>query len=142
MPDLVQFSRVIMHIFGTGKKGTISFDNFKRFYQSLETIGVNERDPSSLPMIIFSKLDANNNYYISSKELEYLLHLLQPKKSKDKPSKKDAKKLIHEQNPAREEWGLSRDEFIRFFDSYISSATDDFDFNFTPITMPEVIGAG
>lgn len=64
MPDLLQFSRVIMHVFGSGKKGTISFDKFKLFYQSLQKIGVNERDPSSLPMLIFSKLDVNNNYYI------------------------------------------------------------------------------
>lgn len=140
MPDLLPFSRVIMHVFGSGKKGTISFDKFKLFYQSLQKIGVNEKDPTSLPMLIFAKLDANNNYYISSKELEYLLHLLQPKKSKNKPSKKDAKKLIHEQNPSREEWGLSRDEFIKFFDNYISSPSEKFEY--IPTSIPQIMGGG
>lgn len=96
MPDLVQFSKSIMHIFGTGKKGTITFDIIKAFYKSLQTIGVNERDPPSLPMLIFAKLDTNSNYYISYKELEYILHLHRPKSSKDKSTKKDAKRVIHE----------------------------------------------
>lgn len=76
----------------------------------------------------------------SSKELESLLHLLQPKKSKDKPSKKDAKKLIHDQNPAREERGLSRDEFIKFFDNYISSP--DFDYELSSRTISQVYCVG
>lgn len=140
MPELVRFSRVIMNLFGTGKKGTITFDMFQVFYQSLQYIGVNESDPSSLPMLIFSKLDSDNNYYISSKEIEYLFNLLRPKKSKEKFTKKDARKLIHEQNPAREDWGLSRDEFIKLFDSFISSHEEAPEFN--PSSIPQILAVG
>lgn len=141
MPDLVQFSKVIMHIFGTGKKGTITFDIIKAFYKSLQTIGVNERDQSSLPMLIFAKLDTNNNYYYSYKELEYILHLHRPKSSKDKSTKKDAKRIIHEQKPACENWGLPRDEFIKLFDPYISSPNEEIDIlNNSPISS--IVAAG
>lgn len=140
MPELVRFSRVIMNLFGSGKKGTITFDMFQVFYQSLQTIGVNESDPSSLPMLIFSKLDSDNNYYISSKEIEYLFNLIGPKKSKHKFTKKDAKKIIQEQNPAREEWGLSRDEFIKLFDSFISAPVEAPEFN--PNSNPQLLAVG
>ena len=125
MPDLNKFSRMIMNLFGTGKNDSISFDMFLIFYKSLQFIGNNEQDPSSLPMLIFSKLDKNNNYYISYKEIKYLLNLLQPENSKEKVTKKEAKRIIHDLNPAREEWGLSRDEFIELFDSYISKQTEE-----------------
>ncbi|KAK8863572.1 hypothetical protein M9Y10_011258 [Tritrichomonas musculus] len=140
MPDLVRFSRVIMSLFGTGKKGTITFDMFLVFYNSLQTIGVNESDPSSLPMLIFSKLDSDNNYYISYKEIEFLYNLIQPKKSKKKFTKKDAKKLIHEQNPAREDWGLSRDEFIKLFDSFLSQPPEENESSSTSISQIIAVG--
>lgn len=125
MPDLLQFSKMIMDLFGTGKKDTISFDMFQIFYKSLQYIGNNEQDPSSLPMLIFSKLDKDDNYYISYKEIKYLLNLLRPDDSKEKVTKKEAKKIIHNMKPAREEWGLSRDEFIELFDSYITTQADE-----------------
>lgn len=141
IPDLLQFSRIIMDMFGSGKKDKITFENFQVFYNSLKLIGNNERDQSSLPMLIFSKLDKNNNYYISYKEIKYLLNILRPNKSKDKVTKKEAKKIIHDQKPAREEWGFSRDEFIKFFDSYISVPTEE-ESEMKSNSIPKIIAVG
>lgn len=135
IPDLLPFSQMIMDLFGSGKKSTITFDNFQVFYKSLEYIGHNERDPMSLPMLIFSKLDKNNNYYISYKEIKYLLKLLH-----GKVTKKEAKKIIHDVKPAKEEWGLSPDEFIRLFNSYISLSNEEKESN--SYVNPHIVAVG
>lgn len=119
MPELKHFARVIMDIFGV--KGTITFDMFRHFYNSLLYIGEDERHPESLPMIVFSKMDTDNSYFISYKEIKYLCKMLRGPGSKGKITKQEAKEIIARQNPAHPEWGLSRDEFIKLFDSYLTT---------------------
>ncbi|OHT00946.1 hypothetical protein TRFO_32202 [Tritrichomonas foetus] len=140
MPELVRFSRVIMDLFGTGKKGTITFDNFKIFYLSLQKVGIDESDPMSLPMLIFSKLDKDNSYYISAKEIKHLWKLLRPKHSKKKVTLKEVEEVIKKQHPAREKWGLSRDEFIRLFDSFLTTAPTIAEE--VPDSLPKIYGGG
>ena len=140
MPELVTFSRVILYIFGTGKKGTINFENFKVFYKSLQKVGIDESDPSSLPMMIFSKLDKNNSCYLSAKELKKMWALLRPRHNKKKVSEKEVKELIRNQHPAQEQWGLSRDEFIKFFDSFLTTMPVVAEYEETK--LPAIYGAG
>ena len=138
MPELKHFARVIMDIFGA--KGTITFDMFEHFYNSLLYIGEDERNPESLPMIVFTKMDTDNSYFISYKEIKYLCKMLREPGSKTKITKQMAKQIIERQQPAHPEWGLSRDEFIRLFDSYLTTRQEPMPLD-TP-GMARVYGAG
>ena len=132
MPELKRFSRLIMDIFGV--KGTIKFEMFQHFYTSLLYIGEDETHPESLPMIVFSKMDKDNSYFISYKEIKYLCKMLRDPAAKHKVTSQEAKDIIAVQKPAHPEWGLSRDEFIRLFDSYLTTKDDPM-----PLDDPQVI---
>ncbi|OHT07426.1 hypothetical protein TRFO_24389 [Tritrichomonas foetus] len=116
IPELIEFSGVVFAVFsGDGK--TISYQEFVDFYESLNFLGKDEHNPSSLTMRTFNYLDKDNNGYLNVKEVKKLGQLIYGlKPNMPKFRNKDARKLINDQNPNNPKKGLSISEFVKLFD--------------------------